>query len=306
MKVIVFLLMGVFIGHVGLAAYEYELDNQLTPVKSGLGIVLAWRVKYHDPGVRPTAYKYRKDGTFKVYRDGTLIATLNDVGGYTDYETIAGHSYSYTVTSVTWNCSCSYNNLKCYGSYGLTVDQPSYVLSPDVNWITFGTATHYTYDKQSMKTTATSCNIVIKNNNSDWITKVVGESAWKILANTSGSTRVATVTVSPVNSAVITQYDQVVTITQLPDTIAANGKNSYWDCYVAGLDCEDASDTFKTLLSFDGGTPIISWTPDLNENGTKSIRIYKIWGRETLGDDSKWEYPTNSLHRFFKVTVEMK
>lgn len=304
MKVIVFLLMGVFIGHTGLAAYEYVLLNK-SPVESPLGIVLVWKVQYHDPGVRPTMYHSTTKGTFKVYRDGTLIATLNDVDGYTDYGAVAGHSYSYTVTSVTYGCSFSCNNRMCYGSYGLTVDQSSYVLSPDVNWVTFGAATHYTYDAQSKKTTATPCNVVIKNNNSDWITKVVGESAWKILANTSGATRVATVTVSPVNSAAITQYDQVVTITQLPDTIAANGRNSYWDCHVAGLDCEDANDTFKTLLSFDGASPIISWRPDLNENGTKSIRIYKIWGRESLGDDSKWEYPTNSLHRFFKVTVEM-
>ena len=45
--------------------------------------------------------------------------------------------------------------------------------------------------------------------------------------------------------------------------------------------------------------------PGLNENGTKSERRYKVYGSETLEDGGMWQYPTNSLHRFFKVTVEM-
>ena len=27
---------------------------------------------------------------------------------------------------------------------------------------------------------------------------------------------------------------------------------------------------------------------------------------ETLANSGEWQYPTNSLHRFFKVTVEMQ
>ncbi len=34
-------------------------------------------------------------------------------------------------------------------------------------------------------------------------------------------------------------------------------------------------------------------------------RLYKIYGSETLENGGEWQYPTNSLHRFFKVTVEM-
>jgi len=49
----------------------------------------------------------------------------------------------------------------------------------------------------------------------------------------------------------------------------------------------------------EGGVPKITWTPDLGVE-----RAYKVWGRESLiGGD--WQYPTNSLHRFFKVSVEM-
>ena len=54
-----------------------------------------------------------------------------------------------------------------------------------------------------------------------------------------------------------------------------------------------------------GNEPLITWEPDLNENGTKSERLYKIYGSETLDGGGDWQYPTNSLHRFFKVTVEM-
>ncbi len=33
--------------------------------------------------------------------------------------------------------------------------------------------------------------------------------------------------------------------------------------------------------------------------------MYKVYGSETLENGGSWQYPTNSLHRFFKVTVEM-
>ena len=33
--------------------------------------------------------------------------------------------------------------------------------------------------------------------------------------------------------------------------------------------------------------------------------LHKIHGSETLANGGNWQYPTNSLHHFFKVTVEM-
>ena len=47
----------------------------------------------------------------------------------------------------------------------------------------------------------------------------------------------------------------------------------------------------------------MAWEPDLNTNGV--VRTYKVYGSETLENGGEWQYPTNSLHRFFKVTVEM-
>ena len=52
------------------------------------------------------------------------------------------------------------------------------------------------------------------------------------------------------------------------------------------------------------GLPVLMWEPDLNESGGKSERLYKVYGKEKLSD-ADWVYPTNTLHRFFKVTVEM-
>jgi len=68
---------------------------------------------------------------------------------------------------------------------------------------------------------------------------------------------------------------------------------------VAGLDPESTTNEFTSAITMEGGIPKITWTPDLGEE-----REYKVWGRESLiGGD--WQCPTNSLHRFFNVSVEM-
>ena len=42
----------------------------------------------------------------------------------------------------------------------------------------------------------------------------------------------------------------------------------------------------------------------VDEDGV-ARRIYKVYGSETLENGGEWQYPTNSLRRFFKVAVEM-
>jgi hypothetical protein len=78
-----------------------------------------------------------------------------------------------------------------------------------------------------------------------------------------------------------------------------------WECFVAGISPTDETAEFTAKIEMQGDTPVVTWEPDLNENGAKSERLYKVYGRESLDDSSPWQYPTNSLHRFFKVTVEM-
>ena len=84
---------------------------------------------------------------------------------------------------------------------------------------------------------------------------------------------------------------------------AANGYNKVWECYVAGISPTNEAARFTAKIEMQGDTPIVTWEPDLNTNGV--IRTYRVYGSETLESGGNWQYPTNSLHRFFKVTVEM-
>ena len=76
-----------------------------------------------------------------------------------------------------------------------------------------------------------------------------------------------------------------------------------WQDYVAGTDPTNLTSRFMAKINMVDGAPVVTWEPDLNTNG--AIRTYKVYGKETLEGGGGWQYPTNSLHRFFKVTVEM-
>ena len=90
---------------------------------------------------------------------------------------------------------------------------------------------------------------------------------------------------------------------------AASGKTqggaatSVWEEYVAGTDPTNANSQLKAMIEMLDGAPIVTWEPNLNTNGV--VRTYKVYGSETLENGGEWQYPTNSLHRFFKVSVEM-
>ena len=84
---------------------------------------------------------------------------------------------------------------------------------------------------------------------------------------------------------------------------AANGHNKVWECYVAGISPTNDTARFTAKIELKDGVPVVAWEPDLNTNGV--VRTYKVYGSETLNNGGEWQYPTNSLHRFFKVKVEM-
>ena len=84
---------------------------------------------------------------------------------------------------------------------------------------------------------------------------------------------------------------------------AANGVNTVWECYVAGLVPTNAADLFRTVISMEGGKPQISWEPKLSAD-EEAKRTYTIEGRESL-TDGEWTTPTNAASRFFKVKVTM-
>ena len=75
-----------------------------------------------------------------------------------------------------------------------------------------------------------------------------------------------------------------------------------WQDYVAGTVPTDLTSRFKANIEMLDGMPVVTWDPNLNTNGV--TRIYKVLGKEHLSDPV-WTCPTNSLHRFFKVSVEM-
>jgi hypothetical protein len=83
---------------------------------------------------------------------------------------------------------------------------------------------------------------------------------------------------------------------------AANGMK-VWECYVAGLDPTNENSHFEVKIEMKEGMPIVTWSPNLNEN--EETRSYTIYGKESLDDGEDWTSPTNSLHRFFKVGVQM-
>ena len=89
---------------------------------------------------------------------------------------------------------------------------------------------------------------------------------------------------------------------------AASGKmncgrpTTVWEEFVAGLDPTNENSRFEAKIEMVDGAPVVKWEPDLNTNGI--VRIYKVYGRESLAE-GEWQYPTNSLHRFFRVDVDM-
>lgn len=76
-----------------------------------------------------------------------------------------------------------------------------------------------------------------------------------------------------------------------------------WEEFVAGTDPTNEASVLTAKIVMVDGAPVVTWEPNLNTNGVE--RLYKVHGKESLSSEEDWAYPTNSLHRFFKVTVEM-
>ena len=85
---------------------------------------------------------------------------------------------------------------------------------------------------------------------------------------------------------------------------AANGRDKVWECYVAGISPVDPAAKFTAKIEMKDGEPVVAWEPDLNAGGA-AIRVYKVYGSETLENGGSWQHPVNPRHRFFKVKVEM-
>lgn len=95
----------------------------------------------------------------------------------------------------------------------------------------------------------------------------------------------------------VDEYDVYEAVAKQP---AANGRLTVADCYVAGLDPNDPAAEFKAVIEMVDGVPVVTPSPDL-----KDERVYKVLGKTSLEDAGEWQYPTNALHHFFKISVEM-
>ena len=94
------------------------------------------------------------------------------------------------------------------------------------------------------------------------------------------------------------------TVANAPSGKTQGGRaTSIWEEYVAGTDPTNAASRFTAKIEMRDGRPIVTWEPNLNTNGM--VRLYKVYGSETLENGGDWQYPTNSLHKFFKVEVGM-
>lgn len=79
------------------------------------------------------------------------------------------------------------------------------------------------------------------------------------------------------------------------------------DCYIAGLDPNDADSRLIACIEMDGAKPKVSWSPDLNEHGTKHLRDYTVLGCSSLeaGDWGEVNPDNCGQNRFFKVRVSL-
>ena len=82
------------------------------------------------------------------------------------------------------------------------------------------------------------------------------------------------------------------------NSVAANGINKVWECYVAGLNPTDITAKFISIITFNGNSPVITWDPNVEG------RVYTIEGTSTL-NPLGWDTPTNETHRFFRVKVSL-
>ena len=75
-----------------------------------------------------------------------------------------------------------------------------------------------------------------------------------------------------------------------------------WTDYVAGTNPDPTATNaeFVASIKMSNGSPVVTWFPDLKE-----ARRYVIEGRASLSPLDDWHSPTNSLDRFFRVSVQL-
>ena len=89
------------------------------------------------------------------------------------------------------------------------------------------------------------------------------------------------------------------------EATAANGKNSWWECYVLGLDPTNALSKFTATIRMDGTTPIVEFSPTNEVLKASGDINYVLQGKPTLTNgwqDVEFDEPGDT-NRFFRVKV---
>ena len=86
---------------------------------------------------------------------------------------------------------------------------------------------------------------------------------------------------------------------------AANGVNTVWECYVAGLDPTDAEAAFTAELAIVDGKPVVSSDPDGVEGRTYTVEAKKDLLDADWADVTGNPAPEADGYRFFRVGVSL-
>lgn len=81
-------------------------------------------------------------------------------------------------------------------------------------------------------------------------------------------------------------------------SLAANGINLVWECYLAGLDPTNSNSVFTASIQIEHGKPCLSWFPDLG-----NARYYVVEGKTSLSNKD-WLKDFGKDVRFFRIVVE--
>ena len=81
-------------------------------------------------------------------------------------------------------------------------------------------------------------------------------------------------------------------------SMASNGVNRVWECYVAGLDPTNSASVLRTTIRFEGDAPVIEFDPPRPAHTPEEW--YVVEGKETL--NGSWA-PKAEGHHFFRVRI---
>ena len=88
-------------------------------------------------------------------------------------------------------------------------------------------------------------------------------------------------------------------------TVGANGQ-TYESSFVAGLQPEKEDSKFVTKITFENGTPKVTWEPALNGEGVKQgVRTYKVIGSKELNGPWCEVNGDEANYNFFKASVSL-